>query len=242
MNMNSQSNISEDNRAKATASGGLEEKPCRNDSLARLNLELRTPLNAIMGFTKQLEMQSDNASVTDNVRQFLKAAHQLLDAINQEDAEPGHAHANAQCDVLHIEDDSINLMSLKLLLGNTRKLKILQATSGQSGLALAKTHDPKLILLDLDLPDIHGSEVIQLLQKEPATARIPVIVLSGDTTPSQIERLLVLGARNYLTKPFQPQALLAVVDTVLEETARSTAGLQAGEHASQFAPAQDKPR
>ena len=236
MNINSQSNINEDNGAKATASGGREEEPRRNDSLARLNPELRTPLNAIMGFAKQLEMQCDNASMTDDVKQLLTAAHHLLDTINQEGADPGHA--NAQCDVLHIEDTSINLMAVKLLLGNARKLKVLQATNGQSGLALAKRHDPKLILLDLDLPDIHGSELIQLLQKEPATARIPVIVLSGDTTPSQIERLLVLGARNYLTKPFQPQALFAVVDTVLEEAARSRADLQTGEDASQFAPAQ----
>ena len=71
---------------------------------------------------------------------------------------------------------------------------------------------PKLILLDLDLPDMHGAEVIQLLQKGPAASRIPVVVVSGDATPSQIERLLVLGARNYLTKPFGAEPFLAVVD------------------------------
>jgi CheY-like chemotaxis protein len=55
------------------------------------------------------------------------------------------------------------------------------------------------------------------LQKNPATARIPVVVLSGDATPSQIERLLVLGARNYLTKPFEIEPFLAVVDQALAE-------------------------
>jgi CheY-like chemotaxis protein len=78
---------------------------------------------------------------------------------------------------------------------------------------------PKLILLDLDLPDIHGSEVIQHLQKNPVTASIPVVVISGDATPSQIERLLVLGARNYLTKPFSAEPFLAVVDEVMQESA-----------------------
>jgi len=62
----------------------------------------------------------------------------------------------------------------------------------------------------------HGSEVIQHLQKDPVTAGIPVVVVSRDATPSQIERLLVLGARNYLTKPLTAQPFLAVVDQVLE--------------------------
>ena len=219
--MNSRSNLGEDNGARATAAGGLEEEPCRNDSLARWNSNLLTPLNAIMGFTKQLEMQCANVSVTDNVRQILEAAHHLLDTINQEDAKPGHAYANSQCDVLYIEDDSTSFASVKLLLGMQRKLKVLRAITGEDGIVLAQTHAPRLILLDLDLPDIHGSEVIKQLQKEPATARIPVVVLSGDATPSQIERLLVLGARNYLTKPFKIPAFLAVVDEVLQQTARS---------------------
>ena len=59
----------------------------------------------------------------------------------------------------------------------------------------------------------------QRLQKDPATARIPVVVISGDATASQIERLLVLGARNYLTKPFEPAPLLAVIDEVMQENA-----------------------
>ncbi len=129
------------------------------------------------------------------------------------------ATAPSHCDVLHIDDDPRNFESVQLLLGSQRKLKVLPAKNGEEGIALAKTSAPRLILLDLGLPDIHGAEVIQRLQKEPACARIPVVVLSGDSTPSQIERLLVLGARNYLTKPFQVRKLLAVVDELLQETA-----------------------
>ena len=167
-----------------------------------------------------------------------KSRARLPDIINREVAAPDYGHrapaatVNSQCDVLYIEDDSTTFASVKLLLGSKRKLKVLQAKNGESGIALAQTHAPRLILLDLDLPDVHGSEVIQRLQKQPATARIPVVVISGDTTPSQIERLLVLGARNYLTKPFNPQAFLAVVDGILEETARSRAGRRTGEPAS----------
>ena len=248
MNTNAPSNGAEGNGAKAAPGGGSQEEPGIDDSLARLKPEMLTPLNAIKGFTKQLEMQCDNAGMTDNVRQILEAAHHLLDTINQESAEPDTGHrapaatVNSPCDVLHIEDDSTSLASVKLLLGSKLKLKVLGAINGEDGIALARTHAPRLILLDLDLPDIHGSEVIERLQKEPATARIPVVVISGDTTPSQIERLLVLGAQNYLTKPFNPQFFLAVIDGILEEAARSKAGRRTGEPASQFAAAQNKAR
>ena len=121
--------------------------------------------------------------------------------------------------MLHIEDDALSFTAVKLLLGNKRKLTVLRASDGKAGIDLAQRYAPKLILLDLDLPDMHGSEVIQHLQKDPLTARIPVVVMSGDATPSQIERLLVLGARNYLTKPFETEPFLAVVDDVMQKSA-----------------------
>ena len=227
MNTQSQSNVGGDNRGKLTESTQLDKEPL-SDFTVQLGQELRAPLNAIMGFAQHLERQCDDASTADTIKQVQKAANNLLDIINRKLVGPGsdrdsapNVTADSQCDVLYIEDDSINFASVRLLLGNTRKLKVVQSTSGKSGLALAQTHDPKLILLDLDLPDIHGSEVITHLQKEPATARIPIIVLSGDTTPSQIEHMLVLGARNYVTKPFKVPAFLAVVDEVLEKTVRS---------------------
>ena len=69
----------------------------------------------------------------------------------------------------------------------------------------------------LNLPDMHGSEVLQRLQQNPETARIPVVILSADATPSQIERLLTAGARNYLTKPFDLDPFLAVIDEFVTE-------------------------
>ena len=185
-----------------------------------LTQELRSQLNAIAEAARLLEAK---AARDENVQRILMATRDLLDVINRESAKPGDGNraaeprSNDRCDVLYIEDDSIAFASVKLLLRNKRMLKVLQATSGGTGLALAQTHHPRLILLDLDLPDIHGSEVIQRLQKDPVTSHIPVVVVSGDATPSQIERLLVLGARNYLTKPFDAEPFLAVVDEALEE-------------------------
>jgi CheY-like chemotaxis protein len=227
MKIHLRTNTGEDNGAKLNALCPLEEGPRRNDFLEQLKQELRTPLNTIMGCAELLEGQCGTASMTDKVKQIIKAAHESLDIINRDFAKPDDDHytpngaEDSQCDVLHIEDDSASFASVKLLLGSKRKLKVLQAISGENGIALAQTHAPKLVLLDLDLPGIHGSEVIRRLKEQSLTAHIPVIVLSGDSTSSQIERLLVLGAQNYVTKPFKPKAFLAIVDDILDETAGS---------------------
>jgi CheY-like chemotaxis protein len=184
--------------------------------------ELRPQLSAIIELAERLKAKSES---DENVQQILIKARGLLDVVSRESAharKSGHdarSTSDNRCDVLYIEDDSMSFASVKLLLGTKRALKVLPATSGEAGVALAQMHHPKLILLDLNLPDTHGSEVIQRLQKDSATARIPVIVISGDATPSQIERLLVLGARNYLTKPIEPAPFLAVIDEVMQANA-----------------------
>ena len=188
----------------------------------QLRPELRRQLNVIFESAEclKLKLESD-----ENVRQILTTARELLDLISRE--APGlsdrddvrESESNERCDVLYVEDDSITFSSVNLLLGGKRALKVLQAKNGQTGITLAHTHRPRLILLDLSLPDIHGSEIITRLQKHPATAKIPVVVISADATSSQIERLLVLGARNYLTKPFEVEPFLAVVDDVIQEEA-----------------------
>jgi CheY-like chemotaxis protein len=191
------------------------------DFLARLDHELRTPLHAITGSAELLEMKLGD---DDHVKLILKAARELLDIINRELTAPGGDDANAalpatsQCNVLYIEDDPINFAVVAHTLQLRPTVKVSQATNGETGLALAQAQSPKLILLDLNLPDMHGSEVLRRLQQNVITAQIPVVVLSADATGSQIERLLSAGARNYLTKPFELKLFLAVIDEIFEET------------------------
>jgi CheY-like chemotaxis protein len=149
----------------------------------------------------------------------LQAARDLLRVINQELGEGGPIEelvaAPLTCDVLYIEDDPVNFTLVERILEFRPALTLMHARSGGSGVELAQAHHPRLILLDLNLPDMHGSEVLRQLQREPVTATVPVVVLSADATPSQIERLLTAGARNYLTKPFDIDPFLAVVDEVV---------------------------
>jgi CheY-like chemotaxis protein len=227
MDTYSESNVSEENGARSEQSGRLKEGLRRDEFLAHLNQKLRTPLNAIMGFSELLEMQCENASMADNVKQILKAARALLDVVNRELAEPNHGNEASnvaptlQCDVLYIEDDPANFVLVQRILEQRPAVKLLQATRGEIGLTLSETHGPRLILLDLNLPDIHGSEVLRRVQQNAATMHIPVVVISADATASQIERLLSAGARNYLTKPFNIEPFLAVVDEILQETDRT---------------------
>ena len=203
------------------------EPPVRDERAFRadLNQKLRAPLNAIIGFSELLALRPGGSGTKDSdVQHILKAARDLLGVINQELGEgsatletttAAPVEAAPACDVLYIEDDPVNFTLVERILEFRPALKLMHARSGQSGVELAQTLTPKLILLDLNLPDIHGSEVLRRLQKEPGTAKVPVVVLSADATPSQIERLLTAGARNYLTKPFDIDPFLAVVDEMV---------------------------
>jgi CheY-like chemotaxis protein len=190
---------------------------------AELNQKLRAPLNAIIGFAELVAMRPGTSGKDADVQHILKSARDLLGIINQElgDGSPGPAPtvngaaATKQCDVLYIEDDPVNFTLVERILEFRPAVKLLHARSGESGVELAMAHRPRLILLDLNLPDIHGSEVLRRLQDAPETAKVPVVVLSADATPSQIERLLTAGARNYLTKPFDIDPFLAVVDEMV---------------------------
>src|SRR3989454_62660 len=114
--------------------------------------------------------------------------------------------------VLYIEDNVSNLRLVEQVLGRRPQTTLLSAMQGQLGLDLAREHRPDLILLDLHLPDVPGDEVLRRLLEEPRTRGIPVVILSADATPGQMERLLAAGAQTYLTKPLDVRQLLALVD------------------------------
>jgi len=80
---------------------------------------------------------------------------------------------------------------------------------------LARQHRPDLILLDLHLPDISGEEVLRELHGDPELRQTPVIVLSADATPGQVQRLLATGVRAYLTKPLDVRQFVALLDETL---------------------------
>lgn len=199
---------------------------------ADLNCQLRTGLNDILGFAQLLETRGDQDD-RESVQQILRAGHQLLDLIGGQLPMSGTRFAAAQSprnietterrDVLYVEDNDSNFALVRRIFDRRPNIKLSRVERGEMAATLARTQRPHLILLDLNLPDIPGAEVLRRLREQPETKSVPVVVISADATPSQIERLLAAGARNYLTKPFSINLFLAVVDEILEKNVvRST--------------------
>lgn len=122
--------------------------------------------------------------------------------------------------VLYIEDHASNVALVERLLARRADYELVTAMTGRAGLKLAASVAPDLVLLDLDLPDIPGEDVLAALRADPVTAHIPVVVVSADATSWRQERLLAAGATAYIVKPLQLASFVATLDTVL---GRSTA-------------------
>jgi PAS domain S-box-containing protein len=119
--------------------------------------------------------------------------------------------------ILYIEDNLSNLELIQRLLARRPEIKLIPAMQGQLGFDLAREHRPDLILLDLHLPDIPGDEVLRRLREVPETREIPVVMISADAIPRQINRLLAAGARAYLTKPLDVKKFFDVFNDILRE-------------------------
>jgi CheY-like chemotaxis protein len=117
--------------------------------------------------------------------------------------------------LLYVEDNAANLRLVERALAHRPGVRFLPAMLGRVALELAAEHQPEMILLDLNLPDIGGDEVLVALRSDPRTQAIPVVVLTADATQQQRSRLLSLGASSYLTKPLDLGSLLSTIDDLL---------------------------
>jgi CheY-like chemotaxis protein len=114
--------------------------------------------------------------------------------------------------VLYVEDNHANLQLVERIIARRPAVELVSAREGQVGFTLARERRPDLILLDRDLPDVPGDEVLRLLRADPRTRSIPVVILSADANPRHIQRLRDAGAAAYLTKPIDVARLLDIVD------------------------------
>jgi len=116
--------------------------------------------------------------------------------------------------VLSIEDNIANSEVLARLFRTWPGTTLHAALSGHAGLELAGRHQPDIILLDLHLPDLPGEQVLARLRADPATADIPVAVLSADASPATIRRLQSSGIVAYLTKPLDLRELATLLNAI----------------------------
>jgi PAS domain S-box-containing protein len=113
--------------------------------------------------------------------------------------------------VLYIEDNLSNLNLVECLLKQEHGVELLAATEGGLGLKMALQYRPDLILLDVHLPDLPGEEVLRRLRADHVTRDIPVVMISADAIPAQIDALLAAGAQDYITKPLNVKCFLQML-------------------------------
>jgi signal transduction histidine kinase/PAS domain-containing protein len=117
--------------------------------------------------------------------------------------------------VLSIEDNHANRQLIEGVLSRYPQIEVVSAVTGQQGLEVARRTGPDVILLDLDLPDIHGFDVLKQLTKDPGLRLVPVVIVSADATQTVQQQAQTLGAFAYLTKPLEVRALVDVLGEAL---------------------------
>jgi len=130
-------------------------------------------------------------------------------------AKPQSTSSTGKRTLLYIEDNLSNLTLVREVFAEQPDIELVAAMQGQFGLDLARKHLPDLILLDVHLPDLPGSEVLTELRRDETTREIPVVVISADATAHQIELLMAAGAHAYLTKPLDITELSQVVEEAI---------------------------
>ena len=117
--------------------------------------------------------------------------------------------------VLYIEDNEVNLMLMEGMLAHRPAIDLQLAALPETGLAMAAAAPPDLVLLDIQLPGIDGFEVLRRLRDLPALCATPVIAVSANVMPSDLEDAQQAGFADYLTKPVDMPRLLALIDRTL---------------------------
>jgi CheY-like chemotaxis protein len=125
--------------------------------------------------------------------------------------------------LLYVEDNPANLKLIEQLIARRPDMRLLTAKDGDLGIELARAHQPEVILMDINLPGIGGIEALRILRADPATAHIPVVALSANAMPRDIEKGLQAGFFRYLTKPIKVNEFMQTLDAVLEFARREAA-------------------
>jgi CheY-like chemotaxis protein len=118
--------------------------------------------------------------------------------------------------LLYVEDNRANMQLVEQLIARRPDMRLLSAGDGTRGIALARIHQPEVILMDINLPGISGIQALMLLREDPATAHIPVLAISANAMPHDIRKGLEAGFFGYLTKPINVNEFMHELDRAME--------------------------
>jgi two-component system cell cycle response regulator DivK len=118
--------------------------------------------------------------------------------------------------ILYVEDNELNRKIVRDLLSRT-SYRLLEASDGEAGIALAVAQRPDLILMDIQLPKVSGIDAMRSLRREPRTATTPIIAITSFALSGDDQRAKDAGASAYLAKPYSPRELLAKIRELVPE-------------------------
>jgi signal transduction histidine kinase len=120
--------------------------------------------------------------------------------------------------LLYVEDNPANLKLVEEMIRFRTDVRLLSAPDARLGIELARTHQPRVILMDIHLPGMQGEDALKILREDPKTAHIPVIAITANAMPRDIARGLAAGFFRYLTKPLSLEAFGDAIDAALAAT------------------------
>jgi PAS domain S-box-containing protein len=142
---------------------------------------------------------------------------------------PGDAAADplqSRRTLLYVEDNPANLVLVEQLIARRGDLTLLTAINGHLGIQMARAHQPDVILMDINLPGISGYGVLKVLNEDSATAHIPIMALSANAVPRDIQKGIDAGFFRYLTKPIEVVEFMDALDVALRHAEKN--GLPSG--------------
>jgi CheY-like chemotaxis protein len=129
--------------------------------------------------------------------------------------EPGSPDDELLRTLLYVEDNPANLQLVEQLIARRPEMRLLTAADADTGVEIARTRQPDVILMDINLPGISGIEALAILRRDPTTASIPVVALSANAIPRDIAKGLEAGFCRYLTKPIKVHEFMDALDEAL---------------------------
>jgi CheY-like chemotaxis protein len=126
------------------------------------------------------------------------------------------SRGSGQHTLLYVEDNPANLKLVEQIIERHHDIQLLTALNGTRGIEIAHESRPDVILMDINLPGISGIEAMKILLSDPATAHIPVIALSANAMPLDIERGMKAGFFSYITKPIKVNEFMDAVNVALK--------------------------
>ena len=183
-----------------------------------IGLVMTKHLVELMGGSIGVESQVGKGSIFW-VEFKLTVASQLIHLTRRQQVEAtklaSDSHKSAIRTVLYVEDNPANLELVEQLIARRPDLRMLSAADGNLGIEFARAHLPDVILMDINLSGISGIDAMKYLHADPLTKHIPIIAVSANAIPNDIEKGLAAGFFNYVTKPIKVREFMEALDHAL---------------------------